>query len=417
MMMTNNRNKTAFSSVHHVDDAQNMEYAHSCGGRPSSSSDEAQDHDRGIQKIDEAMTALTMTTWRGGGSGGVPTELRIPSSNAKENVRPNSSGKKKHWRKKANQDHQRREADGDDVGPTTTTADGGGVGNSAVDEATTKSVKALQLKTKKPIVVEISSSHQPQKKTPAPRRILPSMDFRVAAAPWSIDEDLASNVCGDGGEKEKKARPKKNNKKQWRKKSQAARKEDASGGGMDFSTNAGGASVLALLGQYPYVMPSAFDVYDGCTPHSCNQMTMAGGGEGYQRDQYNPSNFSSVGILPPMLYTGHHAYDEHYAYAATVAHVIYSGGAIVMPGGYYVPAIMNDQTVYYNQPNAATSENAPYYHHPSYSPYPCEEAEPSSSARRHKGDDDRGKSPLNINAHEFMPMPAFDPSKENNSEA
>ena len=417
MMMTNNRNQSVFSSVNHVDDAQNVEYAQRGGGRPSSPSDEAQGCDRGIQKIDDAMTMLTMTTGSGG-SGGVPTELRIPSSStAKENVRPNSSGKKKHWRKKANHDHQRREADGDDVGPTTTTtrmtADGGGVRNTAVDKATTtKTVKALQPKIKMPVVVEISSSHQPEKKTPAARRILPSMDFQAAAAPASIDE-------GDGGEQEKKSL-KKIKRKQWRKKLHAARRGDASGGGMDFSTNAGGASVLALLGQYPYVMPSVFDVYDGCTPNSCNQMTMVGGGEGYQHDHYDLSNVSSGG-LPPMPYTGHHAYDEHYSYAATVAHVIHPGAAIMMPGGYYVPAMMNDQTVYYNQPNAATNaatnENAQYYHHPCYSPYACEAADPSSSTRRREGDDGRGKSPLNINAHEFMPLPAFDPTKETNSEA
>ena len=436
MMMTNDRNQPAFSPFHHVDDAQNVEYAHRGGGRPSSPSDEAQDRDRGIQKIDGAMTMLTMTTMttgRGGSRGGVPTELRIPSSPAasKENVRPNSSsGKKKHWRKKSNQDQPRE----NDVGPTTTTttttktrmtADGGGV---AAEEATTKNVKALQLKIKKPVVVEISSSHQPEKKTPAAaRRILPSMDFQVAtAAPASIDEDLASNGCGDGGgEQEERAPMKKKKKKQWRnKKPQAARRGDASsGGGMNFSTNAGGASVLALLGQYPYVMPSVFDVYDGCTPYSCNQMTMAaGGGEGYQHDhQYDPSNFSSGGTLPPMPYTGHRAYDdEHHPYAAAVAHVIHPGAAIMLPGGYYVPAaMMNDQTVYYNQPNAATSESAPYYHHPCYSPYACgEAADPSSSsARRREGDDDfRGKSQLNINAREFMPTPAFDPNKENNSE-
>ena len=446
MMMTNNRNQPAFPSVHHVDDAQNVEYAHRGGGRPSSPSDEAQDRDRGIQKIDEAMTMLTMTTGRGGASGGIPTELRIPSSStaSKENVRPNSSsGKKKYWHKKSNRDQPRE----NDVGPppTTTTrmtADGGGgVRNSAAaDEVTTKNVKVLHLKIKKPVVVEISSSHQPEKKTPAAaRRILPSMDFQVAvAAPASIDEDVALNGCdyGDGGGDQEKKAPtmKKNKRKQWRnKKMLAARRGDASsGGGVDFSTNAGGASVLALLGQYPYVMPSMFDVYDGCTPHSCNQMTMAaGGGEGYHHDhQYDPSNFSNGGgALPPMPYTGHHhAYDdEHHPYSATVAHVIHPGAAIMTPGGYYVPAtMMNDQTVYYNQPNVAAANeiSAPYYHHhPCYSPYACgEAADPSSASarRRREGDDDfRGKSPLNINANEFMPMPAaFDPSKEeNNSEA
>ena len=447
MMMTNNRNQPAFPSVHHVDDAQNVEYAHRGGGRPSSpSSDEAQDRDdRGIQKIDEAMTMLTMTTGQGGGrgGGGIPTELRIPSSStaSKENVRPNSSsGKKKHWRKKSNLQDQTRENDVRPPPTTTTTrmtadGDGGGVRNSAADEVTTKNVKVLHLKIKKPVVVEISSSHQPEKKTPAAaRRILPSMDFQVAAAaPASIDEDLALSGRGygdggGGGEQEKKApTTKKSKKKQWgrNKKMLAARRGDASsGGGVDFSTNAGGASVLALLGQYPYVVPSMFDVYDGCAPHSCNQMTMAsGGGEGYHHDhQYDPSNFlNGGGTLPPVPYTGHHhAYDdEHHPYPATV---------VMVPGGYYVPAaMMNDQTVYYNQPNAAAATNeisAPYYHHhPCYSPYACGEAEyPSStSARRGREGDDafRGKSPLNINANEFMPMPAaFDISKEeNNSEA
>ena len=399
MTTTNDRNQAAFSSIHHVDNAQNMEYAHRGG---PSSPDAAQD-DRGIQKIDSAMTKLTMT---GTGCGVVPAELSIPS--AKENVRPNSSGKKKHWRKKASQDLQRHEAVGDDVGSTTTTtrtvADGGGIRASTADEAMTKNGKALQLKNKKPVVVEISSSQQPQKKTPAVRPILPSMDFEVAADagghPASINEDLTSISCGDGGEQEKKPRPKKN-KKLWRKKPQAAKKGDVLGGSMDVSTNAGGASVLALLGQYPYVMPSAFDVYDGYTPHSCSQMTMTGAGESCQQAEYDPPNFSSIGaILPPAPHAGHHAF---YPYAATAAHGIHHGPMIMMPGGYYVPAMMNDETVYYNQPNAVTNENVPYYHHACYSPYVRETMDPSFSVHRYEGDDCRGKSPLNIYAPEFDP--------------
>ncbi len=390
-MIMDSRKQQALSSVsnHHVDYAQNMECAHR--GCPSSS-DEIQ-NDCGVQMIKDAMTMMTMT----GGGGGMPAELSNPSA-AKENVRPNFSGKSKKWRnKKANQDHPRPEADGDDIGSSATTT------ASTTVESTTMCGKAPLLKNRKPVVVEISSSHQPQKKTPAARPILPSMDFRVDAAigipPTSNNEAMRSNSCdGDNCEQEKKARPKKNNKKKWNnKKPQATKKGDLSGGGMDFSTNAGGASVLALLGQYPYVMPSAFDIYDGCTPHSSNEMAMAGGSDGYQHVQYDPSNYSGDGgILPPA-----YPYDMHYPYAAAAAHGMYPCPTIMMPGVYYAPTMMNDQTVYYNQPNAGTNENLPYYHHSCRSPYICETSDPSSSAR--------GKSPLNINAHEFLPMPALDP--------
>ena len=407
------RKQPALSLVsNRVDCAQNMEYPHR--GCPPSP-DEVHD-DGGVQKIKDAMTMLTMT----GSGGGIPIELSIPSA-AKENVRPNSSGKAKKWRnKKANHDHPRSEADGHDVGSsteatTTTTA------STAVESATING-KTPQMKNTKPVVVDISSSNQPQMKKPAARLILPSMDFQVAVdagsgaaigiPPTSDNEALRSNGCDvDDCEQEKKARTKKNSrKKRNNKKPQAAKKGDASGGGMDFSTNAGGASVLSLLGHYPHVMTSAFDVYDGCTPHPSNQMAMAGGGDGYQHVQYDPSNYPSGGTTLPTAYADHHAYTYgmHYPYAATPANGMYPGAAIMMPGEYYAPAMMNGQTTYYNQPNAGTNENAPYYPHACHSPYMCETSDATSSAR--------GKSPLNINAHEFLPVPAHDP-KKGNSEA
>ena len=158
--------------------------------RPSLSPADAKD-DIGIQTIGAAMTTMTMTG----------AELCIPTLT--ETLRPSSaSGKKKQWHKKkaspptqeihilrhiASEDTHHsvilHGSSGDAESTTTSTtwpmvdvAGGGGGGgktNATATKATTNknsSGEPLQLKNKKPVVVEISSAqlHNPKKKPMSP---------------------------------------------------------------------------------------------------------------------------------------------------------------------------------------------------------------------------------------------------------
>lgn len=436
--------------------------------RPAMSPADAKE-DIGVQAIGAAMTTMAVT--------GVPTELCIPT--LKETaMRPSSSGsgKKKQWHRKkaspppAQEIHILRHVVSDDThhpvifhggsgdAESTTTSTtwpmvhssitGGGKTNATtVTETTTNKNSSgghLQLKNKKSVVVEISSTqlHKPPKKKPPYLHILPGSNYRVVAggaagmanivSPTSIDDGGGNNGNGQSKKKSTSRKKKKNPQNQQNQQQTAKLNGDSSddvaaadggagGGSYDFYyTNEGGASVLSLLGQYPYVMPSAFD---GSYDRSDEQHFL-------HTQQLDTSSM----IYPPTpaAYVGHHevgggGYDVHYPYIAT-APVHYdlhhqgplAGTAVIVPGGYYVPVIMHDDTVYYSQPShpqsSATGEHAsPYYHHRAtcYSPYagemmvdvsgrynPCP-APPSSVHRTN--DSNRIKSPLNIDA------PAFDP--------
>ena len=452
--------------------------------------------DIGMQTIGAAMTTMAVT--------GVPTELCIPTLKETTPMRPSSSGsgKKKQRNKKkagpppAQEIHILRHNVSDDThhpvifhggsgdAESTTTSTtwpmvdssitgGGGKTNvTTVTETTTNkntetttnknsSGGQLQLKNKKPVVVEISSTqlHKlPRNKKPL--QILPGTNYRVVAggaagmanivSPTSIDDGGGNN--GDGQKKKKSTNRKKKKNPQNQQHTAklngdssddvaaAAVGGGAGGGSYDFyNTNEGGASVLSLLGQYPYVMPSAFEgSYDRSGEHHF--------------DQAQQLDTSSMIYPPtPSAYVGHHlegggGYDVHYPYIASTPvhhHDIHhlgpppAGTAVIVPGGYYVPVIMHDDTVYYSQPShpqcSATGENAvPYYQHHTtcYSPYtpyagemmvdvsgrynPCP-GPPSSVHRTNDSNDEeigfRIKSPLNIDA------PAFDPPIKDSSDA
>lgn len=451
--------------------------------RPAMSPADAKE-DIGVQAIGAAMTTMTVT--------GVPTELCIPT--LKETaMRPSSSGseKKKQWHKKkaspppAQEIHILRHVVSDDAhhpvifhggsgdAESTTTSTtwpmvdssiaGGGKTNAIRGTETTtnknSSVGHLQLKNKKPVVVEISSTqlHKPPKKKPPSLHILPGSNYRVVAggttdmayivSPTSIDDGGGGNNR-NGQRKKKSSRKKKKNPQNQQNQQQTAKLTDdvaaadggAGGGSYDFNnTNEGGVSVLSLLGQYPYVMPSAFDnLYDRFGEHHF--------------DHAQQLDTSSMVYPPtPSAYVGHHheggggGYDVHYPYIATVpVHRDLhhqgppAGTAVIVPGGYYAPVIMHDDTVYYSQPShpqsSATGEYAvPYYHHHAtcYSPYagemmvdvsggynPCP-APPSSVHQTNDSDDEGGnciKSPLNIDAPAFdPPIKDYDTDRENDT--
>lgn len=446
--------------------------------RPAMSPADAKE-DIGVQAIGAAMTTMTVT--------GVPTELCIPTLEETA-MRPSSSGsgKKKQWHRKKASPPPAQEihilshvvsddthhpvifhgGSGDAESTTTSTTwpmvdssiTGGGKTNATrgTEITTNKNGSGghLQLKNTKPVVVEISSTqlHKLPKKKPPSLHILPGSNYRVVAggaagmanivSPTSIEDGGGNNGYGQRKKMLTRRKKKKNPKNQQNQQQTAKLNRDSSdnvvaaaaadggagGGSYDFyNTNEGGVSVLSLLGQYPYVMPSAFDdSYDRSGEHHFDHAQ--------QLDTssmiYPPTSSAYVG---PHHEGGGGGYDVHYPYIATtqVHNEIHhlgpppAGTAVIMPGGYYVPVIMHDDTVYYSQPShpqcSATGEHAvPYYHHHAtcYSPYagqimmdvsgynPCP-APPSSVHQTNDSNNEGGsriKSPLNIDA------PAFDPS-------
>lgn len=333
-----------------------------------------------VENIDDAIDKLTMT-------GGC--DSTSPSS--KENVRPNS-GKKRSWKKKNHRPgHNREAALSSALAATPATIP---FESQLPSNNSNHNGRPILLKNKKAVVVEISP--QDTIHIVAPRPILPGMDYNVIAdaegsLPCSINENaIASAVAVDAdadaaaaataaasGEygrsmnQSKTSRSQRKSKKNQQRNKQRLTNEsptnsmitgEAAAGEDDFSTNAEGASVLALLGQYSYASHTSNDgSYDGYYyPHfSGTQMTMIDGDVHQQHHmQYNASSYSAMGSTPLTSYDGHHfAYNTYCPYDA-------SSSAVTL--GYCIPVTING-AVYYHQFGSA--ENAPYNYYPGYATY------------------------------------------------
>jgi len=351
------------------------------------------------------MAMMTMTE-----GNETPTNVAAVSA-TKENVRPNSGRKK--WRKKLDQKHRRAAAGDEGTTAAAGAIEGNHDGNQPKNsvEKKIKNGKKLNLKNKKAVVVEISSQ-----KTPGRSPILPSMDYNAAeaSAPSSSSSPYSNEASPSG--RVKKTRPNKNKKYPSRHRPKAKKGEANHMNTDDFSTNAGGASVLALLGQYPYLGPSvegshypyagpsvegshypyAGPSVDG---HSSPGPQVMMSGDNYHA-QYDPSSLPSTGISSggaiPSTYAGHAYHGMQYSYPAPDMH---PGATVMMAANYYVPVMTHyNGAVYYNQQTGA-AEYPAYY--AGYAPYGT--TEPSA----HHHESTSGKT-LNIDAPAFNPKETHD---------
>jgi len=375
--------------------------------------------DRGMQNIDEAMTMMTMT-----GPNAVPGEV-VPVA-TKENVRPNSGGTKKKWRRKANKNQRRVVGAANAEGPLTAFGpanDDNQVKNTAAKTKVKQDAEKIQLKTKKAVVVEIS----PQEKMPA-RPILPSMDDVVVDSFDSNSPSSNGSSNSGNGRNKKTLRPKKS--KNSRRKPKAKKGDHSvveshhNNNNIDeFSTNAGGASVLALLGQYPYMHPmmpaeGSYNYNDGGSPSSPPSSSGMNGDNSYHPQYYDPTSSAAA---PQYCASSTPSYTyqqvmQYPTYASSMPQMNQQqGGAttdIMMPAtaGYYVPIVMTQHNgaVYYNQQAA---DYPAYYQAPGYAPYGTTTMEPQYQEQEGMtAPAEAPGTPLNIDA------PAFNPQYEEHYE-
>jgi len=443
-----NHHQAAFSTAQHVgNDINNVAPVPQspCGAPSSEIRKNEAENDDGVANIHNAMAMMTMAE-----DNEVPTNVAASAAPAaKENVRPNSGRRK--WRKKLDQKNRRAAAAvaaaGDEEMTTTlNTAMAGSaikenhyIGNQiktlVEKKAKNNNGKKLHLKNKKAVVVEISSQKTLLPVAAVRTPILPPrIDYNAAEVSADISSSLTSSndelPSGSNSGRVKKSRSHKNKKHPSRRRSKS-KKGDMNYNSVhatsnEFSTNAGGASVLALLGQYPYAVdPPAEISYDGSSSPNSQVMMMSGGGDtSNYYVQYDPSTLPSPGnssgggsgsVIIPSMYSGQHAYpngmQQYPTYTAPDTQQQPSSATVMMAAGYYVPVMMtnhNNEVVYYNQHTGAT-EYPVYYS--TYAPYGTALEQPSAAATARHQQHPVGTSSKTLN----IDAPAFNP-KDNHDE-
>ena len=349
---------------------------------------------------------------------------KMTFSDDKENVRP-SSGKK--WRQKLDQNRRRTSAGGDTEGRVGNVLAEVGVGASNINISSCKDnitiskgqqqtitaekwkggnkkkngKKKPQLKSSTASVVEDNIPLQHHGKGRVSMQnipILPSSDS-PASSKWSSTSPSSSKKSGGSA-----GRSKKNQKKSKAKKN-------------DVGTNAGGRSVLALLGQYPAMQITSAEGYDGSSPPPTSVQMMPSLTHGVYQAQYDPFNHPTDNAIPTYaIHQPAYGVQPYPIYTMTTSDVHHSG-TVMMPAhnGYYVPITTHGGTLYYNchpstdmhQIDTTTCADASYYH-AHYDPYDGtlhQAVAPYSAAHYHESS--TSKKSLNVNAPVFNPKTSY----------
>lgn len=406
--MTSNRHPTAASSTaQHTGNAASVPQSPACGAPSSARSGNDAACDVGVESLRGAMERASVKE----GVAATPSDAADDDSSAKENVRPNSGRRK--WRGKKLDQKQRRAAAEAAAGAIEDGGRGGGQPKNSADKKTKD--KKPHPKNRKAVVVEISSQEAPPA-APAHSPILPPrMDDAGADGASSPSTGNGDSPPGSRNGRFKKSRHPKNRKHPHRHKLKARKGEPTNDvvyyANNEFATNAGGASVLALLGQYPHGAAGPPTAEAACYDGS---HAIAGGDGGGCYYAHLPP--PGVGVPPPgggavptaAYHPGQHdPHACHYppgashppcaAPDAQQHHQHHHGAAVV---GYYVPVMMHDGVVYYDQLAGPPAEHPAYYHPASFAPYYGTAAAEPPAPHGHRAAAGRA---LNIDAPAFNP--------------